>query len=476
MGEKKVNSTSEGQLGVWPMAGHDPQNTSRSEFSGPVGEVTFSPIDAQASEIRGGISISHQGKVFIGQFKPTGVACLNLDGEVQWTATTPYPLSTAPAIDADGNVYLGSSEVTKLDGSGNPIWTTAISGVILQPMVLVQSKQMIFAMTNSSSGRTAQLYGINIETGEISWQLDTGGDSNTGPGVSLDRETIYLGFDWNGGFSLGSLRAYSTSDGSLKWQYPSKNNEVLGQVLIEPRSVSGPILIDDLGNIYFVENFAGNAIHSITADGQGRWRLNVGSFGSSSLALSSHGIVYVSAVGLVAVNATDGTKLWETPTPDNQGTYPVGPVTDLQGNVFFGAFYDNASHHLYAYDKTGSLLWEKTLAGRYNGGAIDSRGRFWFTQNIGAGLVHLDEEPKGPTIKSISYDGQNLTAEWSVSISPVAGGYELGVFLEGTSVATKILEGTSGSLEVALPAASKDYVAQVRDNYANRPWGQLFRY
>ncbi len=92
------------------------------------------------SASRGGVVLAQDGTLYAATKEATDHfrAINSVDGSLKWTFTTGGKLSSAPVVDSDGNVYIGSEDDTfyVLDSSGNVKFEFPTGGNIWSPATI----------------------------------------------------------------------------------------------------------------------------------------------------------------------------------------------------------------------------------------------------------------------------------------------------------------------------------------------------
>jgi len=277
-------------------------------------------------------AIAADGTVYVGS-NDGYLYALNPDGTLKWRHQTGGPLSS-PAIAADGTVYVGSNDgyLNALSADGTLKWRYQTACQIHTSPALATDGTVYFGAEDSC------VYAIN-QDGSLKWRYVTGGLARSSPAIASDG-TVYVG--------SSDLRLYAFDpSGALRWSYET------------PGSVgSSPAIALD-GAVYVG---AGKYLYAIDAAGEFKWRCLAGNTVVSSPAIAPDGTVYVGSYAdcLLAVDPTDGTRLWYYETDDNVLS---SPAVTADGTVYFGC--DDCS--LYALDPEGNLVC------RYQtGGMIES--------------------------------------------------------------------------------------------------------
>lgn len=247
------------------------------------------------------------------------------NAEVKWEWAPGVGLRAAPSMGEDGNIYQTKWHVNSIakinTANGNMLWD--------QPTNNAGSSNSTAAIDNAgniyvASRITATAGGIFSfdSSGKERWSVlaVTGiGATYSSPAISKDGSTVYF---YNSG--LGTLSAYRTADGTIKWATPVKAEVGLGT------SVS----VNADGTIYATNDKEVIAVTDNGATGTLKWKAGeLLSPNSSGVVIGPNGDLYVGTKGgLKALNPATGAEKW---------TYPAWveecvPAVDKNGNIYFG--------------------------------------------------------------------------------------------------------------------------------------------
>ena len=154
--------------GAWPMRGHDSRHTSQSQYiESAFGELKWQyKMGATNSYVRySAPAIGADGTVYVGSYIGD-VNAINPDGTLKWSYRTGAQIISSPAVGADGTIYVGSYD--------------------------------------------DYLYAINPD-GTLKWRYQTGDSIESSPVIGVDG-TIYVG-------SFDRYLYAINPDGTLKWRY-----------------------------------------------------------------------------------------------------------------------------------------------------------------------------------------------------------------------------------------------------------------
>jgi outer membrane protein assembly factor BamB len=224
-------------------------------------------------------------------------------GFVNFQTTLGGMVQSAPAIAADGTVYVGSND--------------------------------------------GKLNAVNRD-GTIKWQKSLLGSVHSSPAIGADG-TLYVGAD------LGGFYALNPADGSTKWSFssafPIRSSPVIG-------GADGTIYFAGGGGLNLLRNF----LYGVFKSGAQRFSLSLSSAVSSAPAIGPEGHVYVATDGtllsaktLYAVDPFAGVALFQVSVG---GTSTSGPAVAPDGTIYVGS----GQKSLKAFRADGSSKWTYAVA------------------------------------------------------------------------------------------------------------------
>lgn len=315
---------------------------------------------------------------------------------VQWRYQTEGPISSQPAVGADGTIYVGSHDhrLYAITPAGQLKWR-----VDLQDRVY--STPLVGPDGNIYVGSDADVFFSYSSAGELRWRLplEPGSDADTGAVlrpdgkllfsaghdvwcVSLDgtvawrfraQAKIYTtpAVDDEGNAYVGSQddHLYALlSDGRMRWSFATHNDVD-----------SSPALGED-GTVYFGSD--DHRVYAVSRDGQKKWESDVGGFVRGSVAIGANGNIVVGTFGprprVVSLDGADGRVVWSFPVTIVD-TAEVGvassPLVDREGRIYIGAHDD----YLYALSPDGQMRWALETHGDVDGSpALAPDGTLYF--------------------------------------------------------------------------------------------------
>ena len=346
----------------WPMDHHDPQNTGRSKYEGPVIGSLDGIIDSVS--IYNSIAIGEDSTIYMAiggssnpSLKEQGLYALKPDGQIKWIykfSQTGRSYST-PLIAKDGTIYcsfVGYNNLKKfyaINPNGTLKWEVDNISIKMNGVTIGLDGTIYFIQ----SGGTGILTALSKD-GVILWTYTDpkiyGGD-NTGMSFSPDGKTLYLyTFIEN-----KALVAFDIESRTIKWGFG--------------KYVSGHPMVDCKGNLYVVANDS---------------------------------ILYEGRTALISLNQ-EGKIRWTYPLRLAMAYSYYTPIMDKNGNIYCG--YDT----LFSFDYSGKLRWKIDLCPEcpdVNGVIAaplicDNNGRI-FT------AIHYDSSPDIKEIAALNSDGSTL--------------------------------------------------------------------
>ena len=270
------------------------------------------------------------------------------NNQLKWKYTTGDVVDSSPAV-VNGVVYVGSIDgnVYALDATtGAKVWSYKTDGYVQSSPAVVNGVVYV-------GSYDANVYALNATTGAKVWSYKTGGYVQCSPAVS--NGVVYVGNDEY------HLLALNATTGAKVWSYFTGSADVDSS----PAIVNGVVY---LGSYVLNEEskiITGhvNALDATTGEEMWDCKIRDAPIRANSPAVAN-GVVYIGTTngGLYAINAADGTILWNFASSGSH-LYPAY----ANGVVYVGGG-GLANHDLYAVNATtGTKLWSYTT-----GGVVDS--------------------------------------------------------------------------------------------------------
>jgi outer membrane protein assembly factor BamB len=279
--------------------------------------------------------------------------------QVLWSLETRGPITSSPAIAADGSVVVGShdSELYQVGRDGKSIWHYPTGDLIFSSPALVGGG---IAYIGSDDDH---LYALDLGAHRALWRFRIGScpqsvgvgpeasrcDVDAGPTVGPD------GVIYTGGDAVYAING----DGTLRWRFTTG-----GHVS------SAPALLPD-GTA--VAGSQDNLVYAIAPNGGKRWDFRAGDDVESTPAIAEDGTIYVgSDDGKLYALAPTGQLLWAFTTG---GDIRASPALGPDGTIYVGAF----DALMYAIRRDGTLSWTFRTGDRIVSSAlVDAAGTVIF--------------------------------------------------------------------------------------------------
>jgi len=331
---------------AWPMRNHDIRHSGQSAYQGsPVSNVRWKLKMGTAGPLSSGGSapaIGADGTVYVGWGGQ--LLAVNPDGTLRWTFETLADAQSSPAIGADGTIYFGAEDdhLYAISPDGTLEWKFPTGDDVISSPVIGADETVYVGSTDG------YLYALNHD-GTLKWTFQTGGEVTSSPAIGSDG-TVYFG--------SGDHYLYAVDqDGVMKWQLRTGG------------SVASSPSVGPDGTIYV--GSSDRHLYAVNPDGGWEWKLPLGA-PPTSPAAGADGTAYVGSQNdsLYAVNR-DGTVRWRFQMEDSATS---SPAVGSDGTVFIGS----ADRHLYAVNADGTLQWKSETEGSvYPGLAIGSDGAIY---------------------------------------------------------------------------------------------------
>jgi outer membrane protein assembly factor BamB len=341
-------------------------------------------------------------------------------GEASTATATVQPTATTPSVPTQTNLYLDSiinGTISKFDPINRTIlwnyqWNTQKDGAFGFGPLVVGDGTVYFSAGAASGQNSVQLslYAIDAQYGALRWkqqQLEQ-------PYVVLaEKGVVYV-------TAADGLYALSASDGSGRWHAPV-NSDSTYKLVLANGALYGTTFHEDSANQWLSTLFAVNA-----ADGSVLWQSALPRGKSFTVTAVVNGILYLSSVeqkypsagALIALDdgkpkvsyayaySLDGKQLWQSQQIDGYISNP----TNVNGTIYFAS-----ANTMYALDaNTGSTRWYYQV----------STGNVWGVEGnpiIANGNIYLESGPysSSTTVPTtlIALDAQNGAVQWKQQVN-----------------------------------------------------------
>ncbi|RJO63744.1 MAG: hypothetical protein C4523_19575 [Myxococcales bacterium] len=350
----------------WPMHAQCPTHQGRGDAVGPA-HPTMKWIFETEGDVASAPAIAADGTIYVASGDGK-VYALYDDGAVKWIYETGAASSVTPAIGADGAVYVGSQDATlyAFTPTGLLRWSADLGGPVGRSSPAIGGSGLVYLGAHNNV-----LYAVNRTNSLITWLFPSAGQIDSSPAVGEDG-TIYVGSQDQ---KLYAIR----SNGTLKWSLTT----------VGPLRGSPAIGAD--GTIYI--GTQDGRLHALDAAGGARWSSDSGGeIRYASPAIGQDGTIYIgNREGALTAFNPDGTQRWRF-LADHPIESAVG--IDGGGNLYFGSGSDGVpGGKLYAVDPDGNMLWSYSLASASrSGGAIGADGAVYFGSDDDTVLAFQDCE------------------------------------------------------------------------------------
>ncbi len=327
-------------------------------------------------------------------FLPAGLSAG--PGDLLWSVNAGAVIFGAPAVGPAGEVVFAAEDARVYchnpDGSLRWVFTGATDWIDAAPTIAPDGTVYVGSWDNF-------LYALELETGALKWQFETGNMVLGSAAVGPDGR-VYFGSDDGMFYCLAP-------DGSLVWA-------------VEPGTQYSPIhsspVLSHAGDTVYFGNEDGEFYALDTATGSRRWVFNVNPLSTryaitGAAALAADGtIVFGSNNGYLYALRPTGVMDWRFPPGLDAGTEGIrsAPVLGPDGTVYFAA----QDGYLYAVDALGFQLWEAFVGDVfYCTPALDAAGNvivIGYAGHISPKLSHaLAFDPAGNLLWQFVFQGYN---------------------------------------------------------------------
>jgi outer membrane protein assembly factor BamB len=352
----------------WPMYGHDSHHGGRTALVGPqTSDVAWRLVDAV--DFASAPAVAADGTVYIAASDKT-LRATAPDGTPKWAFQADEFLpSRSPAIGDDGTVYIGDypaplpgpATLYAINPDGTLRWTFGSSDGF--GTVTIGPNGTIYV----ASG--LQVHAINAD-GTERWRFFAAACSQTG--CSITSQPVALGpdgsvyFHANGGFGAPSFFFALNPDGTLRWLASTGGSEGFAPSVCASSVCRGTIYFALGGPISEPDGLI-----AIRPNGSVKWGYEVGEV-TAGTSIAPDGTVYLPASNSLHAVNPDGTLRWAVGT---EQVLRDRPAVGGDGTIYVNGDFED----VYAFNADGTLKWlfEATDANP-KGVAIGPHGRLYF--------------------------------------------------------------------------------------------------
>ena len=365
----------------WPMFQHDVAHTGLSQY-----DTSGNPGKQKWAFAAGDVSLSApaigaDGTIYIGSANTgqynDGLYALNPDGTQKW-AFVIFGFGYSPAIGADGTIYFGTAtgSVYAVNPDGTQKWIFPAGDGLEGSAPTIGADGTIYIVANNAGiGVLYALTDGGQATVTEKWAFPTASETfNFSPAVGADG-TIYVN-------SLDCILHAVNPDGTQKWA-----SLPIGRAL----NCSASPAIGTNGTIYLPSG----SLYAVNPDGTEKWAFSNPNYAfgdEGSPAIGADGTIYIGSDlgGLYAITDTTcanpspppstipcGVQKWVFPTA---GEVPSSPAIGADGTIYIG---DNDGN-LYAVNPDGTQKWAFATGGAfYPSSAIGADGTIYIASEEG---------------------------------------------------------------------------------------------
>jgi outer membrane protein assembly factor BamB len=316
------------------------QRTHRSEARGPRAAKIGWQVHLDGPVASQVTTSADEATLYASTLGGSVVALARADGTRLWSSNLGDRVYTAPLVDSEGRVFVGTDakKFVALSPKGESVFRLDLDGEADTSATFAKDGTILFA-----AGKT--VYDVR-RSGDMVWRFSAKKKVFTAPAVTDDGLVIVGSQDH---------RVYAIApSGALAWSVD------LGA------DVDGAPAVGDDGSIY-VGTDAGEVV-KVEEKGVA-WRARVSGFVRGPLSIARNGDVVVGTYGPVphVVRVSPAGLVREIFAIRGTGAAEFGihggPVEDADGNLYFGA-QDDA---VYAVDPSGALRWRFETHGDVDG-------------------------------------------------------------------------------------------------------------
>jgi outer membrane protein assembly factor BamB len=295
----------------WPVASHDMYHTGRSPYSTAAVPLVEKWRFPGNDWVYGSPVIDNEGTVYFGA---DGFFAINPNGTAKWIVDILLDVFSAPAIDENGIIYVGTADnpnfLYAFYPNGTVKWKYPTDNIFSSPVI--DNDGIIYF--GEDTGNLNALY----PNGTLKWSAENIYSVYSSPAIS-DDGTIYC-TTW-----YGQVYALNPNNGTIKWQFSTGGN-----IKANPSIASDGTIYVSSWNDY---------LYALYPNGTMKWRVNTYLGSSSNPSIGPDGTIYVAHADLYAVNP-DGTVKWIFPLGDLRYDTFAAPAISADGIIYIGACID----------------------------------------------------------------------------------------------------------------------------------------
>jgi outer membrane protein assembly factor BamB len=255
------------------------------------------------------------------------LAAVEFDGSERWRRSTPMSVLSPPAV-RDGTVYLSGPRTVEARAlsDGSTEWTVDLPTSAFATAVVVDDSLLVGTRTGSLTARSAT-------SGDERWATSLGDPVSVTPAV---RDGLAVA-----GTDSGAVVGVDLATGAERWR-----RELGDAVRCAPTIAAGSV---------FVATTAAR-LHALDpTDGTERWATDRTLPTASSPAVADETCYWSGGSTVVALNAEDGSQVWETETGGYSGLGHVSPPPVATRDTLY---VSTGGETVYAFDRSdGSERW-----------------------------------------------------------------------------------------------------------------------
>jgi outer membrane protein assembly factor BamB len=325
----------------WPMYCHDVRHTGQSLYS------TANTTDVEKWRIslpnwvEGSPVIDGNDTVYIGC---DDFFALYANGTIKWNYRVKGLIWSAPAIEENGVLYVGSvwgspNYLYAFYPNGTLKWNYWTGNLDIYSSPVIGDDGIIYFGCGGdypTIGYITALY----PNGTLRWQFQVNAVVYSSPAIG-NNGIIYCGTH------DGGLYALYPNNGTIKWRFGTG-----GWIR------TAPCIAED-GTIYCVS--LDNYLYAIYPDGTMKWRTNVGA--GTSPTIGQDGTVYAGWDHLYAIDPTDGAIKWVFDPGPNRCIEGGTPCHSSDNIIYFGTrIQEFIGGEIIAVNPNGTERWRKLIA------------------------------------------------------------------------------------------------------------------